>query len=137
MLPFPNLTAPKPNHVIPWSYLPNLISESFETAAGHCVTMFWNMSTWPLFSVWSCWFYWEGPLVKHRDCLYNNITNVTFNRCHDCVCHLQLWISLLFCLWWKCFLVCVMWQTPSVSMLKMCKGFLKNSGSYVMINDPL
>lgn len=85
-LPFPNLMAPKPNHVFPWSYLPNLISESFETATGQYVTMFWNMSTWPLSAVWSCWFYREGPLVKHRDCLYNNIATVTFNRCLDCVC---------------------------------------------------
>lgn len=83
-LPFPNL-KPKPNHVFPWRYLPNLISESFEREAGQSVTMFWNMYTRTLSAVWSCWFYREGPLVKHGDCLYNNIATVTSNRCLDCV----------------------------------------------------
>lgn len=36
LLPFSNLTAPKPNHVFPWSSLPSLISDSFETVAGRC-----------------------------------------------------------------------------------------------------
>ena len=43
------------------------------------------MYTWTLSAFWSCWFYREGPLVKHGDCLYNNIATVTSNRCLECV----------------------------------------------------
>lgn len=46
-------------------------------------TMFLNIRTWTLSAVWSCCYYREGLLVKHRDCLYNIIATVTSNRCHD------------------------------------------------------
>ena len=88
------------------------------------LTMFWNPSTWPLSAVWSCWFYWEGPLVKHGDRLYNNTATVTFNRCPDCVCHLQLWGSLLFCLQWRYFLLRETWQIPRLTCVKVFWGSL-------------